>query len=443
MALKGHTKIELTNIHTGEKEVYEDDNMMTNVFQSQLAWLSQFISVSTINDRLTPFSTNAMGGLLLFQEALEENANNYAMPDARNPVVGYASTDAYTDTDTKRGSKNLVESEAITNGYRYVWDFLSSQANGVISSLALTSAECGAQAYSVHDNMGWLTWSYSDTYNDYFYTAPGNILDFDFDTGVFTHIIQTSTNGIQFCKVRLPFNRLGYKSELMRPELISSKIFQIEDLNINTSALWVKGDDGYYYAFYANNSTTVTTARVSQDDWTLDTSYTSTITLQKAASINRQYASVIVKDGYIYIGTRRYFHWLPINGSDAAEYLYFSGLSYGNAYTGTPIAVQNGNIYSIYYQVLSYDDDEYRTITTRNNSTIQWDAWGNYGDTYFLRLLDNGCYFSVSYYSGRYIRIGTTREYLATINNLASPISKTSAQSMKITYTVTEADEEE
>ena len=31
MALKGTTKIELTNVHTGQKEVVEHHNMITNV----------------------------------------------------------------------------------------------------------------------------------------------------------------------------------------------------------------------------------------------------------------------------------------------------------------------------------------------------------------------------------------------------------------------------
>ena len=34
MALHGHTKIELTDVNTGEVEIYEDDNMVTNALNS-------------------------------------------------------------------------------------------------------------------------------------------------------------------------------------------------------------------------------------------------------------------------------------------------------------------------------------------------------------------------------------------------------------------------
>ena len=36
MALKGHTRIELRNIETGEVEVHEDDNMVTNALSKLL-----------------------------------------------------------------------------------------------------------------------------------------------------------------------------------------------------------------------------------------------------------------------------------------------------------------------------------------------------------------------------------------------------------------------
>ena len=36
MSLKGHTVIELTDVNTGEKEIHEDDNMITNAIKQLL-----------------------------------------------------------------------------------------------------------------------------------------------------------------------------------------------------------------------------------------------------------------------------------------------------------------------------------------------------------------------------------------------------------------------
>ena len=60
-----------------------------------------------------------------------------------NPLIGYASDDANNTTDVRRGSRNLTESKIIDGGYRFVWDFATSQANGTISAICLTNTLAG------------------------------------------------------------------------------------------------------------------------------------------------------------------------------------------------------------------------------------------------------------------------------------------------------------
>mgnify|MGYP006923764568 CR=1 FL=1 len=75
-----------------------------------------------------------MGGILLYQNALEERADNIYAP-LNNPLIGYASDDANNTEDIRRGSRNLTESKEVDGGYRFVWDFATSQANGTISAI--------------------------------------------------------------------------------------------------------------------------------------------------------------------------------------------------------------------------------------------------------------------------------------------------------------------
>jgi hypothetical protein len=83
-----------------------------------------------------------MGGILLYQNPIEERADNiYASFD--NPIVGYASDDANNTQDVQRGSRNLTESKKIDGGYKFVWDFATSQANGIISTICLTNTLAG------------------------------------------------------------------------------------------------------------------------------------------------------------------------------------------------------------------------------------------------------------------------------------------------------------
>ena len=149
--LKGTTRIELTDVNTGEVEVIEKHNLVTNaipdllqlnpdgvLYQGDWKFASNFL----------PLCPNAIGGILLYQDKLPEDPSAYYAPDT-NELVGYSSNNANDTADEKRGSMNLNESGPLDNnrGYRFVFDFATSQANGTISALGLTSKYGGIAGY--------------------------------------------------------------------------------------------------------------------------------------------------------------------------------------------------------------------------------------------------------------------------------------------------------
>ena len=147
--LKGKTVIELTDVHTGEKEVYEDTNMvteaLTDIFNTNiLGMLYDNTSFDGQNGEkwMMPIIDKLTGGILLYQDPLEERVDNIYAPFS-NPLIGYASSDANNTTDVRRGSRNLTESKYVDGGFKYVWDFATSQANGTISAIALTNRIAG------------------------------------------------------------------------------------------------------------------------------------------------------------------------------------------------------------------------------------------------------------------------------------------------------------
>ena len=81
--------------------------------------------------------SKSIGGILLFSDALNEDENLLYAP-SENPCIGYASNDVNATANVMRGSLNLTESGKIDNGYKFVWDFTTSQANGTITAVALT-----------------------------------------------------------------------------------------------------------------------------------------------------------------------------------------------------------------------------------------------------------------------------------------------------------------
>lgn len=79
----------------------------------------QYDDSLTWNDELLPICPNMIGGILLFPSSITEQADNLYLPSTNLPVA-YASNDVNATANTKRGSMNLVESEALSNGYKFV-----------------------------------------------------------------------------------------------------------------------------------------------------------------------------------------------------------------------------------------------------------------------------------------------------------------------------------
>lgn len=136
MGIKGSATIELTNAD-GSKEIYKHDNMITNAVQDLcMSQRGEMATILKIVNNGDSYAQALFGGLLLFDETLDTDANNYFLPTVK--CTGYASQDAYAGLDTCRGSFNASEGGVQPDGsYKFVWDFATSQANGTIKSLAL------------------------------------------------------------------------------------------------------------------------------------------------------------------------------------------------------------------------------------------------------------------------------------------------------------------
>ena len=161
MKLKGNMVIEMIDDATGEVvERVQEENMVTNAVNHILGLnpMGIFYSVAgeydthlLWNNNLIPICPNMIGGILLYSEALTEDADNIYPSTAKLPVA-YASNDVNATADVARGSMNLTESKPFDNGYRFVWEFTPSQGNGTIAAVALTSKQGGVAAYGSMEN---------------------------------------------------------------------------------------------------------------------------------------------------------------------------------------------------------------------------------------------------------------------------------------------------
>ncbi len=99
MRLKGTMVLELTDVNTSEVETVTEENMITNAINNILgtnpmgifyAATGEYDDAVLWNGTLLPICPNMIGGILLFSNTLEENADNVYQYSANLPVA-YAS----------------------------------------------------------------------------------------------------------------------------------------------------------------------------------------------------------------------------------------------------------------------------------------------------------------------------------------------------------------
>nr|DAS04492.1 MAG TPA: hypothetical protein [Caudoviricetes sp.]DAW71082.1 MAG TPA: hypothetical protein [Caudoviricetes sp.] len=140
--MKGKTIIELTDVKTKKKEILKDDNLVTDVLEKILTLNPNGLLTNINKDTFYPIVEKIVGGILLFKDKITEDKNT-SFVSTSNECIGYAGQVEGVQENSLQGSFNKQESKATSNGYKFVWDFGTSKANGKISSVCLTNAKAG------------------------------------------------------------------------------------------------------------------------------------------------------------------------------------------------------------------------------------------------------------------------------------------------------------
>lgn len=152
MKFSGHTTVAIFENGKKVKEI-QDDNMMTNelsrLFNLERLYSDQQSPYYSYRNNL-PIWQHMLGGCLLYEQAIDEDPEITIAP-INNTCVGHAGGE-YTGGQPTRGTLNTPESGYIdpedpAKGYRLVWDFSTDKANGQISCVCLTSRTGGNSGY--------------------------------------------------------------------------------------------------------------------------------------------------------------------------------------------------------------------------------------------------------------------------------------------------------
>ena len=488
MALKGKTTFELTDVNTGEVEVIEDTNMITNGLQDFLATYGYFGCDVLSNDKMGASSlwVNALGGLFLFDSRLDENVENTFMP-AGVKMIGNGSKDmSNSGAVTELGSYNTTESGLQSDGsIKLVYDFSTQQANGTIACVCLTSKLGG------YIGMGSENGYYNSSYNLKEYMSDDKHQLYSGIAGAknyLQHLMYpvyrenviyltnpynisyksdyadqhwSTTKKIQILKVRAGFSSVSIKN---RNVLSNNNILATYDIDIPQDILDSSGTYKYGTIPFSDNDGNIfmVFGRTSADNsfnanyfsfsnnsyvWIMKIDRDMQVTAYKFTNNtgNTLYVSrktTVFDGGYIWTYTNNSPYTLyGIKYSDSTQIIE-TGVSKDSRYNlfvlgRNLIGICKSHVSSSYYNPPDIYDAVNRTLK-KTNGTIYDNS------EIFIPFIDRkGVYISVynvnSGLSPNFFSVIKDPRYLATINNLSEPVVKTASKTMKVTYTITEA----
>ena len=432
--LKGHVCIDLHNVNSGFTERIEKDNTVTNALKIAYPLYER----ANRREHFFPIWKNALGGLLIFKNKLNDSPSNVAIP-SDNEIIGMAG-DKITTSSGGRGSLNTGESgtKGDPNSYTTVWDFTTTQANGKISALARTHLDMG------NGNM------WTSDYREFSYDSS-SYAPFAYDkTTDELFFVKFTSDSVKFCYRRIDLfkRRILTDTDNWVPSNVEHNFLTISFndaglVNINGEfSVYVDGDylciksgrPYYYNNDYDNYGLHVTKFNIP--DLMKKPSSISGVTIKKVftadnhpkptdMNASRLTSDCTMYEGKVYVGyykdSRYYYASYSLDSGSLLE-ADGTGLSSSSSWTlinhNTLLFKDNQTI-----KPLSVNGD-----LNTNSGHVNWE--------YCLYDYDNNLLTGVYSTAG----LGSyPTEYLGTIFNLDEPVTKTESTTMKITYTLSDA----
>lgn len=425
MAIKGHAKIELTDVHNGGKEVIESDNIVTNGAANFMKPLgcSYYNRFNGFSD---PLVTTLYGGLILWDGNIEEDANKYAKPSnvsmVGNAYYGYKNTSDVPEL----GSYNASESEVDSDHVKFVYDFATNEGNGEIACLSLVHKSTGMIGFG--NKSGKLIDYSSSMVSGSGLSFPSNCcytcIDIDDSSFIYVYDLYDSNAQSRYIEIKKVTDaRLSSRVSLFS----NSKVLSTKDIKFSDFCDYTSYSYGYsfnqhylYVSVFNKNTKEITIC---------------TINIKTGEIVSTKKTDALKSQGF----ENSSYDLLYLNNCIFAYNVYVSKIL--NIDTGKIVDGKGTMLYS--RGSYTINDKESFVFDYNRNTTYIFNS-----ERMDLRNINYVCDSgnNALFYSGENGDMynygkGFSRNpfYLGTINNLGTPVTKTADKTMKITYTLTEA----
>lgn len=491
--MKGHTKIELTDVNTGKVEVIEHDNMITSAIEKELLQSNGILPpaiIAPVYSYHIPFDYihNLFGGIFLFSNALSVDKDDYLVP-FDNDMTGYSYYNiTNSGKNTQLGSYSDKESGFQEDGsFKWVYNFDTSQANGKISAVALTPYVSGVLSAGIKNE----NFDNSKIPSSYFSSMGTSKYYIDSPTSDnYGQRIKINYSGIpiyvdnEYVYV-VKFGNFYYKNDayMGKNNKISvlkyaSKLGKINPFekyneqyrvleeftinlpenftfsNINYASFDIH-DDGTFYFMCSSEKRVKGTVQLVKVDVLNKTStlYSIKVPDNRYIKLGDTLHSYVYDDNDTFyrfcVHNNKLITYAPTSKSpyDCALYIYDMTTESETILKDFPFSTSDTNLYlsrvynDKYFFVRAHDSESIWFIFDIETNQLKRSCVYQKNDYPTYNILKLGTrYF---YFQGGenyiYLYIASPAQFLSTKNNLETPVTKTSSQSMKVTYTLTPA----
>lgn len=449
--MKGKTIIELTDVKTKKKEVLKDDNLVTDVLEKILTLNPNGLLTNINKDTFYPIVEKIVGGILLFKDKITEDKNT-SFISTSNECIGYAGQVEGVQENPLQGSFNKQESKATSNGYKFVWDFGTSKANGKISSVCLTNAKAGGGYFGTKSNgetnrikLGEDKYLIKNTDTE-MKKKYVNVVEANFEENYIVSIVPESDH-LRIIKSREPllnFRLDDSLSFLNEKNITETKIKYKKSYGTYGVCIYVDAEN--YYLLKTSTSggnTNVTKLKINKANNSIEeTEFTlENVKIENIGSYSLDYdyyrtIKSVLRGGYVYaVSTdEKYVVKFAINNPvDVTKIEPKFTLKTGSVSshtTGCGMYILGDMIIGTNFTIDK--NDKVTEIAQSDLSTIECIplSYGPFLLGYFANGESSG---------DKYLRkvLYLITPYSATINNLSKTVEKTADKTMKITYYLT------
>lgn len=452
--LKGHAKLTIRDEITGKKEVQECDNIITHAVASILA---HNYSGLTDFSRILPLR-QLYSGCLLFQNEITQNEDNFNIPnEINNPMIANAGDTAAATASPTRGNPNASESEITETSLKQVWDWPTSAGNGTIRTVCLcpgsTLGNMGTkpidntincwQPIAINNNIGYI--GMNTMTRELAMAHPISMSD-DGRTG---KAIWWTGNTFEEITIRKDLSAFGIIRGINDFAEVASRTATVRTFTDNRANLFE--DSEFYYLYEVTGATTLKIDKVRKSDMAvtqMDVTYTN-ISLYTGNQRNNGWRKCVPRwayDGtYLYLPNAAGNGFVAVNPNDSSDVIIIDGtvsvritdtapqggsrirpivigpkMIYGEDY------IINGHtVYPIKIAAPVYGQSAYTSSASMLNTIRQGAAVWAYP-------------FRDQNYDAEGQGAVLLSFFLSTIMVLPAPVVKSTSQTMKLEYTLTE-----